>query len=84
MKKQSALIILSCIFVFFVQAQNNTEAQKILDKVAAKIQSSKGTSVNFSLTQRDKLNHVIANSKGILKLKGTKYYIKQEEFCSNF
>jgi outer membrane lipoprotein carrier protein len=85
MKKQSTLILLLCIFGFFVQAQNNTDAQKILDKVAAKIQSSKGISVNFSLTQKDKLNHVVANSKGILKLKGTKYYIKQEEneiFCN--
>jgi outer membrane lipoprotein carrier protein len=85
MKKQSTLILLLCIFGFFVQAQNNTDAQKILDKAAAKIQSSKGISVNFSLTQKDKMNHVVANSKGILKLKGTKYYIKQEEneiFCN--
>jgi outer membrane lipoprotein carrier protein len=85
MKKQYALIILLCSFVFFIQAQSNTDAQNILDKAAAKIQSSKGISVNFSLTQKDKLNHVIANSKGILKLKGTKYYIKQEKneiFCN--
>ncbi len=85
MKKQSTLILLLCIFDFFVQAQSNTDAQKILDKAAAKIQSSKGISVNFSLTQKDKLNYVVANTKGILKLKGTKYYIKQEKneiFCN--
>jgi outer membrane lipoprotein-sorting protein len=71
--------------VFFVQAQSNIDAQNILDKAAAKIQSSKGISVNFSLTQKDKLNHVVVNSKGLLKLKGSKYYIKQEEneiFCN--
>jgi outer membrane lipoprotein-sorting protein len=71
--------------VFFVQAQSNIDAQNILDKAAAKIQSSKGIGVNFSLTQKDKLNHVVVNSKGLLKLKGSKYYIKQEEneiFCN--
>jgi outer membrane lipoprotein carrier protein len=85
MKKQFALIFLLCILVFFVRAQSNTDTENILDKAAAKIQSSKGINVNFSLTQRDKLNHVVINSKGILKLKGIKYYIKQEEneiFCN--
>ena len=83
MKKLSVLIILLAIFGFNVQAQSN--AQSILDKSTAKIKSSKGISLSFSLTQKDKLNHIVSSSKGTMKIKGSKFYIKQgsnEIFCN--
>ena len=72
-------MILLGIFSFSVQAQNDINAQAILDKAAAKVQSSKGISVSFSLTQKDKLGHQLSSSKGIIKIKGSKYYIKQDQ-----
>ena len=79
MKRLLTAIFLYNLLVFSVQAQSNTNAQTILDNATAKVQSSKGTSLNFSLTQKDKFGHPISSSKGILKVKGSKYYIKQED-----
>jgi len=79
MKYFLSLLILLGIFSFSVQAQNDINAQAILDKAAAKVQSSKGISVSFSLTQKDKLGHQLSSSKGIIKIKGSKYYIKQDQ-----
>ena len=85
MKKLLSIVVLLTISSLTLQAQNNTDAQSILDKATAKVQSAKGINANFSLIQKDKSDHVISNSKGILKIKGSKYYIKQEEneiFCN--
>lgn len=82
MKKIFGLIIILNAFVFSVQAQ---DAQSIIDNAVTRVQNSKGVTVSFSLTQKDKLGHVVNSSKGILKAKGTKYYIKQEGneiFCN--
>jgi outer membrane lipoprotein carrier protein len=80
-KLYSLLFIISIGFT--AQAQNS--ATNILDKTAAKIKASNGINVSFSLTQKDKLNHTLATSKGILKIKGAKYYVQQdgiEIFCN--
>jgi len=85
MKKLSLLLAFFIVCIFYVQAQDNSNAQSILDKATAKIQSSKGISISFSLTQKDKFNKVAGTSKGILKIKGSKYYLKQGEneiFCN--
>lgn len=78
MKRIINTILLLHILVFGVQAQGNTDAQAILDKAASKVQSSKGTTLSFSLTQKDKFGHELSFSKGILKVKGSKYYIRQD------
>jgi outer membrane lipoprotein carrier protein len=85
MKPLLSLVLVLNFFVVIVYAQNNTDAQAILDKAAAKVQSSKGISVSFSLTQKDKFGHELSSAKGILKIKGSKYYIKQDanEIFSN-
>ncbi|MEP6465782.1 MAG: outer membrane lipoprotein carrier protein LolA [Parafilimonas sp.] len=85
MKQLAGLIILLHISIFSLQAQTNTDAQTILDKAAAKVQASKGINVSFLLTQKDKFGHVLSSSKGILKIKGDQYYIKQDgnEIFSN-
>ncbi len=77
MKKLFSFLIFLNILSFTVQAQTNTNAQSVLDKAAAKVQSSKGISVSFSLTQKDKFGHTVSSSNGILKIKGSKYYVKQ-------
>lgn len=79
MKHFLSIILLLHIFFFSAKAQNNANAQTILDKAAAKVQTSKGISVSFSLTQKDKLGHQVSTSKGIIKIKGSKYYIKQDQ-----
>ena len=82
MKKIFGFIILLNVLAFTTYAQN---AQSIIDNAVTRVQNSKGVSVSFSLTQKDKLGHVVNTSKGLLKAKGTKYYIKQEgneTFCN--
>lgn len=82
MKKIFAFIIALNSIAFNIYAQN---AQSILDKATAKIQSSTGINVSFSLTQKNKSGQLISSSKGFLKAKGSKYYIKQngnEIFCN--
>ena len=85
MKKLLSFLFFLSGFVLSVHAQNNTSAQGILDKAAAKVQSSKGINISFSLTQKDKLGHVVSDTKGTMKIKGSKYYLKQGEneiFCN--
>jgi len=85
MKKLFSLVILSTVTFLGVYAQNNTSAQSILDKAKAKVQSSKGINISFSLTQKDKQNRQLLSSKGTLIIKGPKYYLKQgsnEIFCN--
>jgi outer membrane lipoprotein-sorting protein len=85
MKKLFSLVILLIVGFFGVYAQNNTNAQSILDKAKAKVQSSKGINISFSLTQKDKQNRQLLSLKGTLLIKGPKYYLKQgsnEIFCN--
>jgi len=84
MKKIRLLIILSTL-AGCIYAQSSTDAQTILDKAAAKVKAAKGVNISFLLTQKDKLNNIVASSKGVLKIKGPKYYMKQDEheiFCN--
>lgn len=83
-KRLSFLIFLSAL-IFNAHAQNATNAQSILDKAAAKVQSSKGINISFTLVQKNNNNQVVSDAKGTLKIKGIKYYLKQGEteiFCN--
>jgi outer membrane lipoprotein-sorting protein len=79
MKKTCILFFLLSLFALNGFSQSATDAQSILDKVSAKVKSAKGISANFTLTQYDKLNQAEGSSKGIVKIKGNKYYVKQDE-----
>src|SRR6516225_8737660 len=79
MKRIVSLIAILFFYSFYLIAQNNSDAEGILNKTTEKVQSSKGINVSFSLTQKDKFGHSLSASKGILKLKGSKYYVKQEQ-----
>ena len=74
-----SLIAILCFYGFGVFAQNSSDAESVLNNATQRVQSSKGINVSFSLTQKDKLGHSLSASKGILKIKGPKYYIKQEQ-----
>lgn len=76
MKKLFLLLFAFSFYTAF--SQNNDAAENILDKSSAKIKSAKGINVSFSLTQKDKQNQVVSNSKGSMKMKGDKYYINQD------
>lgn len=78
MKKFITYILFTLGVLINIIAQNTT-AQSILDKAAAKVQSSKGISVSFSLTQKDKLKRVVSETSGYIKIKNKKFYIKQGE-----
>ena len=79
MKRIFSLISVLFFSCFSVFAQSNPDAESVLNKTTEKVQSSKGINVSFSLTQKDKFGHSLSSSKGILKIKGSKYYIKQEQ-----
>jgi outer membrane lipoprotein-sorting protein len=84
MKKISFLFLLFVLIATGSFSQNATSAQSILDKVSAKIKSTKGISANFTLIQYDKSNQISGSSKGIVKIKDDKYYVKQDKteiFC---
>jgi outer membrane lipoprotein carrier protein len=72
------------IFLFGLSAaqsfsQSATDVQSILDKLSVKVKSAKGISSTFTLAQYDKSHHLTGSSKGIVKIKGNKYYVKQNE-----
>ena len=79
MKKTYLLFFLFVLIGLNSFSQSTTDVQGILDKVSAKVKSAKGISANFNLTQYDKSNQVEASSKGIVKIKGNKYYVKQDK-----
>lgn len=58
----------------FAQANN---AKTILDKVSSKLKSNNGISADFSYTTKDKKNVVRGSKKGVIYIKGQKYYLKQ-------
>jgi outer membrane lipoprotein carrier protein len=85
MKKWFLFFIMLAFGTNTINAQNTATAEGVLDKAASKVQSSKGINVSFSLTQKDKAAHVLSTSKGVLKIKGEKFYLKQEGteiFCN--
>lgn len=66
-------------------AQNDPNAKKVLDEVSAKIKTFKGITANFSYTTKDRNKAVKGSAKGIINIKGQKYYLKQgttEIFCN--
>lgn len=85
MKKISFLVLLVSFIGLNTKAQDNDEAKKILDRSFSKTNAAKGINASFALTQKDKNNHLLGDAKGIVKIKGNKYYVKQDEtqvFCN--
>ena len=79
MKKHFYFIFLFGLITAQSFSQGATDAQNILDKLSAKVKSAKGISASFTLTQYDKSHQLTGSSKGIVKIKDNKYYVKQDE-----
>ncbi len=65
---------LGLITMSFAQA---TSAKVILEKVSEKLKANKGITANFSYTTKDRKNVVRGTKKGIVYIKGQKFYLKQ-------
>jgi outer membrane lipoprotein carrier protein len=86
MKQLFLLVCLVPMTLVSLSAQSSgDDAQKILDRASSKLRSAKGITTNFSLTQKDKSNHLQGTAKGVVKIKGNKYYVKEGDnqvFCN--
>src|SRR4051794_219227 len=73
------------ILLFFVFAigiistgfAQTSDAKAILNKVSDKLKANTGITANFSYTTKDHKNVVRGTKKGIIYIKGQKYYLKQ-------
>jgi outer membrane lipoprotein-sorting protein len=84
MKKVYLLLLVVIGFNGIVNAQNDPNAKKVLDEVSAKLKTLKGVTANFSYTTKDRNKALKGSAKGIINIKGQKYYLKQgvtEIFC---
>ncbi len=79
MKKHFLLLFLFGLIAAQSFSQSATDAQNILDKLSAKVKSAKGISATFTLAQYDKSNHPLSTSQGLVKIKGNKYYVKEDK-----
>jgi len=78
MKKLYALfVLLAGLTGMVANAQNDPAAKKVLDNVSAKIKTFKGITANFSYVTKDKKNIQRGSVKGVINIKGQKYFIKQ-------
>lgn len=85
MKRIYILFFLYGVLVSRVFSQTTPDVQKILDRLSAKVKSAKTVSATFVLTEYDKSNRVLGNSKGLVKIKDKKYYLKEDKteiFCN--
>src|SRR3954471_2348563 len=76
MKKIVLFVAFAIGFVAMSFAQANS-AKSILDKVSNKLKANSGITASFSYTTKDKKNVVRGSKKGVIFIKGQKYYLKQ-------
>lgn len=65
------LSVLLSLITFYAQAQNATEAKKILDKTAAVVGRRGGAQANFTASSQK-----IGSQSGTIAIKGNKFYAK--------
>ena len=75
--KKIVLFFVFAIGLVTMSIAQAVNAKSILDKVSNKLKSNTGISANFSYTTKDKKNVVRGSKKGIIYIKGQKYYLKQ-------
>src|SRR3954468_24817850 len=68
------VLAIGLVTMSFAQA---VDAKSILDKVSNKLKGNNGISASFSYTTKDKKNVTRGTKKGIVYIKGQKYYLKQ-------
>ncbi|MEP6844700.1 MAG: outer membrane lipoprotein carrier protein LolA [Panacibacter sp.] len=77
MKKIYLLLLVLVGISGLLNAQNDPNAKKVLDEVSAKLKTLKGVTANFSYTTKDRNKALKGSAKGIINIKGQKYYLKQ-------
>lgn len=77
MNRIFALLLVLTGITNLAYAQNDPNAKKVLDGVSAKLKTIKGVTANFSYTTKDRKNALKGSVKGLINIKGDKYYIKQ-------
>jgi len=75
--KKIVLFFVFAIGLVTISIAQAVNAKSILDKVSNKLKNNTGISANFSYTTKDKKNVVRGSKKGIIYIKGQKYYLKQ-------
>lgn len=74
--KNSCFIIFAFLFSLSIKAQQDQEAKKILDRVSAKTKEYSTIQADFELIIENRTENHKTNSKGIIKIKGRKYYME--------
>jgi len=83
--KLSSLLAAVSISTILLNAQTDTEAKKILDKLSEKTKSFKTIEVEFTFIVDNKDQKINETTKGTLKMKGDKYRLlmKDQEIICN-
>lgn len=75
--KKIVLFFIVAIGIMSTGLAQAGNAKTILDKVSDKLKANTGIAANFFYTTKDKKNVVRGTKKGIINIKGQKYYLKQ-------
>lgn len=73
---KSILIFIAVLITCSAFAQQDPEAKKILDRVSEKTKNYSSIVADFELIINNRRDDMTSNSKGIIKLKGNKYYLE--------
>jgi outer membrane lipoprotein carrier protein len=76
MKNIVLICILICSSYVFLNAQQDPEAKKILDRVSAKNKNYTTIQTKFVLTIENRRENKKSSTSGFLKTKGPKYYME--------
>lgn len=79
MKKQILISLCSLCILLPATAQQDPAAKQILDRVAAKSKQYISIQADFELKIDNRREDFSSNSKGILKIKGEKYYMESPD-----
>ncbi|MBN1598287.1 MAG: outer membrane lipoprotein carrier protein LolA [Bacteroidales bacterium] len=74
--KNTILLFIAGVLSASVCAQQDPEAKKILDRVSEKTKAYTSIIADFELIINNRRDDMVTNSKGIIKVKGDKYYLE--------
>lgn len=74
--KKTYFILFILLFNLSVEAQQDPEAKEILDRVSEKTKEYTTIQADFELIIENRAENQKSNSKGVIKIKGQKYYME--------
>ena len=75
--KKIVLFFVFAIGLMTVSFAQSGNAKAILDKVSSKLKANTGITASFAYTTKDKKGVVRGTKKGVIYIKGQKYFLKQ-------